>query len=240
MKLVMFDMDGTLTDSFSLDENCYVLAIERALGLSGVVTDWESYTHTSSSFCLEEIVRAARGLPPTPAEAAAVQRCMVELMMEIQQRSGRCTREIPGAAAALRALLARGDAVAIASGDWELTARHKLTTAGIPFDDLPAAFCDCAHARTEIMQTALARAQAHYGCPAFERIVYIGDAAWDIRACRELGWPFVGIASSASAHRLRTLGATDVLGDYRSLDAFFLAVDRARIPASPALASHKP
>ena len=43
----MFDMDGTLTDAFALEENCYVRAIEQALQLSGVKTEWETYTHTS-------------------------------------------------------------------------------------------------------------------------------------------------------------------------------------------------
>ncbi len=73
MNLVMCDMDGTLPDSFALDENCYVLAIEQALGLNAVVTDWESYPHASSSYCLGEIVRRTRGHAPTAAESRAVQ-----------------------------------------------------------------------------------------------------------------------------------------------------------------------
>lgn len=234
MKLVMFDMDGTLTDGFSLEENCYVLAIEQALGLENVVTDWESYTHTSSSFCLQEIVRVTRGHPPTPAESAAVQRRMIALMDEIHARKGRRTQEIPGAADCVRALQAAGYAVAIASGDWEATARHKLTSARIPFADLPAAFCDCAHARTEIMTTALRRAAETYACESFERIVYVGDGAWDVRACRDLGWPLIGVGHGAHAHRLRALGTTHVIADYSSLETVFSAVEQAGVPAAPA------
>ena len=230
MQLVMFDMDGTLTDSFSLDENCYVQAIEQALGLSNVVTEWESYTHTSSSYCLEEIVRRARGTLPTPAESRAVQSRMVELMSAIHRERGRCTKEIRGAAAAVRALHERGYAVAVASGDWEMTARHKLTSAGIPFENLPSAFCDCSHARTEIMRTALARASQHYGCASFERIVYVGDAAWDVRACFDLGWPLVAIARGAHADRLKSLGASHVLPDYTDFNAFISAVTQAAAP----------
>ena len=122
----MFDMDGTLTDSFAIDENCYVLAIEQALKLQGVVTEWDSYLHASSSYCLEEIVRRHRGTVPDPLESRAVQSRMVALMDEIKTLRGRGTCEIPGAAAVIPALLARGYAVAIASGDWEATARHKL------------------------------------------------------------------------------------------------------------------
>jgi phosphoglycolate phosphatase-like HAD superfamily hydrolase len=232
MKLVMFDMDGTLTDSFSLDENCYVLAIQQALGLEKVVTEWESYTHTSSSYCLQEIVRATRGQPPTAEESRAVQRRMIEIMEEIRQRRGRCTTEIPGAADCLRELRRRGYAVAIASGDWEATARHKLTTAGIPFHDLPAAFCDLSHVRTEIMACALGRAAAHHGCAGFERIVYVGDAAWDVRACRDLGWPLVAIAQGPHATRLRSLGASHVVPDFARLDEFLAALEQAAPPAA--------
>jgi phosphoglycolate phosphatase-like HAD superfamily hydrolase len=230
MKLVMFDMDGTLTDSFAIDENCYVLAIQQALGLTEVVTEWESYTHTSSSYCLQEIVRATRGQPATVEESHAVQHRMIGLMEEIRQRKGRCTTEIPGAADCVRELCRQGYAVSIASGDWEATARHKLAAAGIPFEGLPSAYCDVSHARTEIMQSSLRRAAAHYGCASFERVVYVGDAPWDVRACRELGWPLVAVAQGSHAERLKSLGATEVIADYRQMDDFLAAIDRASPP----------
>ena len=234
MKLVMFDMDGTLTDSFSLEENCYVLAIEQALGLPHVVTEWDSYTHTSSSYCLEEIVRRNRGTPPTAAESRAVQARIVELMSEITRQRGRRTNEIPGSAAALRALRDAGYGVALASGDWEATARHKLASAGIPFESLPSAFCDVAHARTAIMLASLERAAAHYGCAQFERVVYFGDAAWDVRACRELGWPLIGMDAGERPGLLAHLGVKPVLTDYLPLDKFLAALGEAQVP--PAVA----
>ncbi|MBS0663144.1 MAG: HAD family hydrolase [Verrucomicrobia bacterium] len=232
MNLIMFDMDGTLTDTFSLDENCYVLAIEQALGLEAVVTDWESYPHASSSYCLEAIVRQARGHPPTAEESRAVQRRMIQLMEELYTAKGRATREIPGAAACVQALLVAGHAVAIASGDWESTAQHKLTTARIPFEKLPAAFCDASHVRTEIMRAALARASAHYGQSSFERVTYIGDGAWDVRACRELGWPLVGVGRDGHGNRLRRLGVTQVVPDYTRYDEFLTALALASVPTA--------
>ncbi len=232
MNLVMFDMDGTLTDTFSLDENCYVLAIEQALGLEAVVTDWESYPHASSSYCLEAIVTRARGHAPTADESRAVQRRMIQLMDELYAAKGRETREIPGAASCVRALQAAGHAVAIASGDWESTARHKLTTARIPFEQLPAAFCDASHVRTEIMRTALDRAAAHYGQSRFERVTYIGDGAWDVRACRELGWPLVGVGRDGHGTRLRRLGVTQVVPDYTHYDNFLTALAQASVPGA--------
>jgi len=230
MKLVMFDMDGTLTDGFAIEENCYVLAIEQALNLPGVKTEWETYTHTTASFCLEEIVRRHRGHAPTAAESRAVQARMVELMADITRRTGRRTREVPGAAACVRGLLQRGYAVAIASGDWEATARHKFATAGIPFDGLPSAFCDVAHPRTDIMCAALARAAVHHGRAGFDRITYVGDAAWDVRACRELGWPLVGVGTTPFAAHLPALGVTHLVPHYLDFEAFLAAVEQAEPP----------
>lgn len=230
MKLVMFDMDGTLTDDFAIAENCYVLAIEQALGLPGVKTEWETYTHTTASYCLDEIVGRARGTPPSAAESRAVQQRMIGIMGDVTRRTGRRTQELPGAAEAVRELRRRGYAVAIASGDWEATARHKFATAGIPHDGLPAAFCEAAVPRTGIMQAALARAAAHHGVPDFERITYVGDAVWDVRACRELGWPFVGIGTGRFACRMPALGVTHVVPHYLDFGAFLAAVEEAGPP----------
>ncbi|MDB6115626.1 MAG: Haloacid dehalogenase domain protein hydrolase [Lacunisphaera sp.] len=230
MKLVMFDMDGTLTDAFAIEENCYVLAIGQALNIPDVHIDWDSYPHTSSTYCLETVVQKALGRPPTPAEATAVQARMIEIMDEATARHGRRTQEVPGAAAAVRELLRLGYAVAIASGDWEATARHKLTAASIPFENLPSAYSDVAHARTDIMRAALERALIAHECKSFERIVYVGDAAWDVRACRELNWPLVVIAEGAHAARLDALGATTVIPHYVELPKFIAAIGEATAP----------
>lgn len=232
MKLVMFDMDGTLTDSFSLDENCYLLALEQALGLPPVDLDWESITHASSAFWLQEITRRARGTPPSAQESCRVQERLIGLMDEITVRTGRCTREIPGAAACLRWLRQHGYAIAIASGDWELTARHKLSRGGLPVEGLPAAFCDSCHPRVEIMQTALARAIRHYGCDRFEQIIYVGDGAWDARACRELGWPLIGVGTGEQAAQLRSLGVSHVIANYQPLEPFVEALALASPPGT--------
>ena len=225
MKLVMFDIDGTLTNTYVSDENEFVRAIQEVLGLSSINTDWASYRHVTSEGVLNEIARARLGRPVSRAESQAVQRRLVELL------SGPRIVEIPGAGAFLRRLLDLGYAVSLASGDWEYSGRHKLAAASLPVDGLPAAFCDSADARTEIMRHSQRRALRHYRCERFEHIVYIGDAGWDVRASEELGWGFVGIESGPAPSRLRALGARHVFADYRPWEAILLALGFAGAPA---------
>jgi phosphoglycolate phosphatase-like HAD superfamily hydrolase len=39
---------------------------------------------------------------------------------------------------------------------------------------------------------AIQRAGHHYGQGAFEKVLYIGDGVWDVRAAKALGIGFVG------------------------------------------------
>ena len=83
------------------------------------------------------------------------------------------------------------------------------------------------------MRASLARASARHGGIAFERIVYIGDGAWDVRACREIRWPLVGIGQGAHAARLRTLGTSHVLPDFTDHTAFLRALAETTVPGNP-------
>jgi phosphoglycolate phosphatase-like HAD superfamily hydrolase len=78
----------------------------------------------------------------------------------------------------------------------------------------------------EFMKICLARAEAANG-KRFKRIVYVGDGVWDAIACRELGWPLVGIAQGAHAGALTGAGAAVVLPHYPEPEKFLAAVRAA-------------
>jgi phosphoglycolate phosphatase-like HAD superfamily hydrolase len=78
------------------------------------------------------------------------------------------------------------------------------------------------------MQIAATRAQG-VGA-AFERIVSIGDAVWDVRAARELQWPFIGVATGPAATILRHHGATTILADFSDLSGVLTALAGAKPP----------
>ncbi|HET9389822.1 MAG TPA: hypothetical protein VFO44_09265, partial [Steroidobacteraceae bacterium] len=66
------------------------------------------------------------------------------------------------------------------------------------------------------------------GASRADSLVYVGDAGWDARACRDLMVPFVGIAADAHAQHLVAEGAVAVFPDYSDIPEFCSALSRAR------------
>jgi phosphoglycolate phosphatase-like HAD superfamily hydrolase len=228
MNLVMFDIDGTLTASDVMDGECFVQAVRDVFGFEDVSSDWSLYRHCSDSGVLDELFLNRIGRPPQPAEIAEVQAHFVALMETTI--ASQPLMPIPGAKELLETLLEQSDiAISLASGAWECSARLKLTSAGLHYPHIPGAFADDAHAREDFMQASLQRVAQKHGREKFDSLVYIGDGVWDVRASRNLGFGFIGIAHEpARAQRLRDEGARVIFPDFTQRDAFRTALVEAR------------
>src|SRR6266508_3075959 len=141
MKLVVFDLDGTLASTNAVDEECFVQAFEQSLGIGTLNTNWPEYQHVTDSGVVREAFANAFSRAPSSAEISKFVECFVGLLNQRYRTSNDRFGEVPGAASLIRAL--RGNsrwAVAIATGSWERSARFKIKMAGIGLDDCPAAF----------------------------------------------------------------------------------------------------
>src|SRR5262245_51073031 len=115
--LAVFDVDGTLTASVAVDEECYLQAFDDVLGVRGVSTNWLEYAYQTDSGLAVEVCRKHLGREPGEADTARLQARFVELLRAAFGPGGRPLREVPGAGAFLRHL--RGHPrwrVAIATG----------------------------------------------------------------------------------------------------------------------------
>lgn len=236
MALVVFDIDGTLTRSTGVDDECFVRALRDEVGLSGFDCDWANYPHATDSGLTQEIVRRQAGREATAGEQARVQRRMVELLRRVADREPERFAMVAGATALMRRLSEkRGWAVSIATGAWKASAMIKLRTAGVDAGGYAAAFADDAISRQDITLTSVGRA---LGVPAsrgvlrtarerWGAVVYVGDGVWDARTSRELGIGFVGVRVEGDFERLRAEGATRLLRDYEDLDAAVAMIQRA-------------
>jgi len=216
--LVMLDIDGTLTQSNEVDAHCFIDAVKAVTNLKEIDSDWGSYRHVTDSGIASEIVERQLGRSITDEELLGIRRRFVESLRCAAKGDPQLFAPIPGAPRAVEALRGRRDvALALATGGWEEAARLKLATAGFPWPEIPMASSNDSDEREEIMILAHERARGAYQVNAFDTRTLIGDGIWDVRASRNLGYHFIGIASGEQAHRLRAEGARLILESYENL-----------------------
>jgi phosphoglycolate phosphatase-like HAD superfamily hydrolase len=228
-RLAIFDIDGTLTDTNGVDDDCYRAAVADALDIDPGVYDWAKAAHITDAGIFQWVAGELGRPAPSSAETDRAIATLGEQLAAVCEREPHRFAEIAGARAALSAMQAEGWCVAVATGCWGVSARLKLRAAGIEVPGEVVACADDAIARADIVQLAQRRAERHYD-RTFDRVVSLGDGPWDVRAAIELNMPFIGMGGRES--ELRELGASTVLRDYRDLDAFRRALSEATAPAA--------
>jgi phosphoglycolate phosphatase-like HAD superfamily hydrolase len=225
MNLVLFDVDGTLLDNPGEDDARYLRAFDAAFGIRDIDTNWARYPSATDSCITRELLARHFGRPATDDEIGRARAAYVaELHAAVAsgENVGPPTR---GVEAALAAMSMDGWSAALATGGWRASALLKLSHSRLPVMSLPGAFADDHLTREGIATIARERAEAAAGRAA-TRVVYVGDATWDVKACAALALPFVGIATGGRAERLRRAGAATVIEDFTNdfLDALDSAV----------------
>lgn len=163
MKLVIFDVDGTLTDTNGVDDNCYLQAFEDAFGITDIGTEWENYPHTTDSAIALRVFQTKLNRAPQVVEIQKHKTRFLELLQTQSLMNPASFREIAGAGEMLKRLRRENDwAIAIATGSWRDAVQLKMNIAKIPSDDLPIASADDALSREEILQVAMKRALVFY------------------------------------------------------------------------------
>ncbi|MDT5062547.1 MAG: hypothetical protein QOH63_3006 [Acidobacteriota bacterium] len=231
MKLIIFDIDGTLTNTNRVDGECFVQAFADLYGVTDINTNWGDYPHATDSGITLSIFQRRWNRAPAPSEVTRLKQSFVSFMQSQYSIDPTLFEEIPGAAKALDNLKQEtGWAVSIATGCWSVSAEMKLKAAGIHTVGIPIACADDGLSREEILRAAVSKAQAHYGQNSFERIVSIGDGVWDVRTALHLNFAFIGIGSGEHEKLLRDTGATYVIGDYTDFERLVRGLNEAEIP----------
>ncbi len=224
MHLVVFDVDGTLTDTCQVDQWCYWRALCDVLGIVADQPDWSTFRHVTDSGIARESCQRYLGRVARRREIDAVRQRLTALLESALLLDHPIDYQIAGASAVLTLLRDSPDfAIAFATGGFRSSAELKLRRAGLFDGSIPLATADDVVSREQIMRIASARAAREYGVK-FTRFTHVGDGIWDLRAARELGWDFIGLGIGEPAACLRREGATVVLPDFEPASSFLSAL----------------
>lgn len=226
MRLVLWDIDGTLLDAHGGGHQAFHDAFERVVGhpprelapMSGR-TDHEIALDTLARNGVQDVDAL------WPAYAEALADALTARAGEMRAKG----RALPGSHEAIAAL-AEADGViqALLTGNIRPNAETKLRTFGLlgQIDLEAGAYGSDDSRRPALVNIARGRAAARYDIDlALGDIVLIGDTPRDVEAGLDGGTRMVAVASGRfSVAQLEEAGAGAVLADLRDTDAVLAAV----------------
>ena len=195
MRLVLFDVDGTLVISRGAGRRAMTRALVETFGTAGPIADYDFRGMTDLRIVAD--LMAAAGVPPDRVRAGLAH-CFSAYALALEEAvAGGGVEVLPGIHDLVRDLSARDDVLlGLLTGNIEEGARVKLTPTGLwPYFRVGAYGSDDAD-RNCLPAIAAARAERLIGRP-FEpgRIVVIGDTPLDVACARACGAVAVAVAT---------------------------------------------
>jgi len=195
MRYIIFDVDGTLTESNELDTSCYKNAILKYADVT-FKNDWGDYKHVTDSGILKEIIDSHNLQKHETELTHRIKQSFIDNIRSHIQKIP--VAEVSGAGHFIDLLKFRSDIrIGIATGGWQETAKLKLNSTGIDIDGIEISSSNDAISRINIMQHSLRR----MGGEPSSRVTYFGDASWDKKACKKLDWNFILVGNSIEHHQ---------------------------------------
>lgn len=222
VKLVLWDIDGTLTRGGRAAVEAYDRALREVYDLRGEVVRIVTAGKTDAQIAIETL--AFHGL----AQEEVVPR--LDAFHQAYAREATAARELlaaeltvlPGVRAVLDRARARGVRQTLLTGNFVTTARIKVEVAGLAdyFDLAIGAYGSDNHDRNCLVPIVLTRARERFGTDiSADEVVVVGDTPRDIACARAAGARVVAVATGRpsidelAAHHpdalLRDLSDTD-------------------------------
>lgn len=217
MKLVIFDIDGTLCYSQSADDKCFINAFKKAANIDVKNTNWDSYEHATEYSITCKLVTKKPDEQADPVLLKLVkENYLNELKNAFNSEPGSFIA-VPGALELIEHL--KKDThhrVAIATGGFYTSAKYKLDILGFETENIPIFSSEQSGIKPDMLRELIRIESAGN---SFDRITYVGDRPYDLETCREVGINFIGIDYDNNG-KLKELGADRIVKDFTPLKTF--------------------
>lgn len=217
MRLILFDVDGTLINAGGAGRTALTRALHEIYGTTGAIDRYDFRGRTDPRIVLDLIGGAGW---EEAAIRARLDACFEIYLRELDAVLTAGVRVLPGVPDVVRALSARDDTVVgLLTGNIEPGARVKLRSTGLwPYFRLGAYGSDDAD-RRRLPAIACARARELGHEIPFERVAIIGDTPLDVDCARACGAQAIAVATGRYTEtELATCGPDVLFADLADVD----------------------
>lgn len=219
MKLLLFDIDGTLINSGGSGKRAMNLAFEQLYGYPDILDDI-SLSGRTDDLILQDAFEKAK-LSPDPEKMAKYKKLYFNLLEKEITKPNSHKRIMPGVNTLLQELNLRQNIyLGLLSGNWQnsgyIKIRHFNLDSYFPF----GAFSDDATNRSELVPIAISRFESRTGFkPSVDDVYVIGDTPRDIECTKPHGVKSVAVAASFYKRKeLETYNPDYLFDDFNSIN----------------------
>lgn len=213
-KLIIFDIDGTLSNSQTEHHAAYLAAFDK-LSFKNLNEDFGSYKDYTDSGIFSEAYFNEFAKEASKQDIRDFEQLHLEQFKEVLLISQ--LTEIAGARQFLLDLEKTDWAIAFATGSFLPSALIKLDECNIPYRQEVLATASENSDRKKIVLSAIKKARGFYQTD-FDNIVAFGDGLWDYKTAKGLGLELIGIGYGKNAQILIDNGVT-LFEDFLEADA---------------------
>ena len=214
-KLVVFDIDGTLTDSVSL----YHKVVGECLNLMGIKNvdmDFSNYKYHTDSYGLKWNYENNFSQAYNKGLLNEFEGLLYNELIKHPPVS-----EIEGAKNCVIDLLDANCAVAFATGSLLRPAKLKLDQCEIWYEESLIATSSISFDRETFVLKAIENAKEYFKVREFDQIVSVGDGVWDLETAQNLGLTFIGIGKP-HREKLKEKGCSVHFDDLTHLASYLI------------------
>ncbi len=230
MTLIIFDVDGTLVYSDKRDSQSFADTYEQAYGLPFPTIDWSKYPHVTDDTIFKTVIKNHFQREATEAEMATFKKAFTDSIRQQRVHTPDEFNIVPGAKQTIERLVEDVRyTVGIGTGGWKAPAVLKLNFVKIPTSPLFISGADGKETREQIIEDVLSQVKEQE--ITFNRVVYVGDAIWDVKTTRNMNLPLIGLRRKGDVDFLHQQGVKHVLPDFSDFDLFMEYIKQAVPPA---------